>query len=232
MKTVRANFSGTVQRPFFKPGEIDRTCTQELKSAGLYPEQPEPIRIDRFLEKRFGISHTYDDLPAGLLGFTLFGSKGVVEIVVANALDDEDHEPTRRRLRTTLAHEGGHGLLHAYLFALGDSASLFGEGNAEGPKVLCRDVSGVSPDSSPKSAWSEYQANQAIGGLLLPNALVMKALEPFLSSEGLLGNPILRAAHRADAEQHIATVFDVNPVVARYRLAEMFASSNAGQASL
>jgi hypothetical protein len=33
-----------------------------LKTAGLYPSAPEPIRIDRFVEKRFGRPHDYQDL--------------------------------------------------------------------------------------------------------------------------------------------------------------------------
>jgi len=43
---------------------------------------------------------------------------------------------------TTLAHEAGHGLLHAHLFAFGSRPdSLFGAGlAADAPKTLCRDV--------------------------------------------------------------------------------------------
>src|SRR6266849_9353907 len=119
----------------------------ELQKINLYPAVPSPVRIDRFVEKRFGVVPTYEDLPSGLLGFTRFGSKGVEEIVVAKALDHEGTQPAERRLRTTLAHEGGHGLLHAHLFVLGSRPdSLFGDGLAhDAQKILCREggVSGV-----------------------------------------------------------------------------------------
>src|SRR5579871_3039525 len=149
MKTFRSKAGPFTEQPFFKPAEIEATCTEELQKLNLYPSDPAPIRIDRFIEKRFRIQPAYADLPNGLLGFTRFSSKGVEEIVVAKALDDEGIKPAERRLRTTLAHEGGHGLLHAYLFALGIRPdSLFGDGLAtDGPKILCRDdgVTGASP---------------------------------------------------------------------------------------
>src|SRR5260221_12434173 len=120
MKTVRSKAGPFISRPHFKLTEIEEICATELKAVDLYPSIPEPVRIDRFIEKRFKISHEYEDLPNGVLGFTKFGRRGVEAIVVARALDgDNSGKPAERRLRTTLAHEAGHGLLHTYLFALG-----------------------------------------------------------------------------------------------------------------
>jgi hypothetical protein len=36
-------------RPFYKPTEINRICGDALKAAGLMPDAPEAIRIDRFV---------------------------------------------------------------------------------------------------------------------------------------------------------------------------------------
>src|SRR3989441_11554119 len=66
----------------------------------------------------FRSTPTYEDLDKGVLGFTQFGRTGVQAIVVARALDEDGTRPAERRIRTTLAHEAGHGLLHAHLFAL------------------------------------------------------------------------------------------------------------------
>jgi len=80
----RVRFS---ERPHFESSEIDRICADELRKEGLYPNSPEAIRIDRFVEKRFGVVPQYENLPDGVLGFTKFTKKGVVAIVIAAALD-------------------------------------------------------------------------------------------------------------------------------------------------
>jgi hypothetical protein len=147
MRTYRSKAGPFAEQPFYEPFEIESICVDELQKLNLYPSDPAPIRIDRFIEKRFGVAPTYEDLPHGLLGFTLFGEKGVEKIVVAKSLDDEGTRPAERRLRTTLAHEAGHGLLHAHLFVLGSRPdSLFGDGLAhDAQKILCREggVSGI-----------------------------------------------------------------------------------------
>lgn len=230
MKTFRTTTGPFAERPHFELAEIERTCADELKKVGLYPEGPAPIRIDRFIEKRFGVSHTYDDLPAGVLGYTRFGPRGVEEVVVARSLDAEDVEATRRRLRATLAHEGGHGLLHAYLFALAERPQLFpDEGRGNESNILCRDVVGVTADKNYNGRWWEFQANRAIGGLLLPRGLVLQAINPFLAKEGSLGAETLPEDRNDEAARSVATLFDVNPVVAHIRLAEIFPSQAGGQ---
>lgn len=202
MRTFRAQKGPFKEQPFFELGEIETICTEELRKAGLYPSDPAPIRIDRFIEKRFQIEPTYDDLPDGLLGFTRFGADGVVEIVVAKAFDEEGTVSSERRLRTTLAHEGGHGLLHGQLFAFGIRPnSLFGDGIAsDAPKILCRDggVAGLGGHGhKPQYRWWEFQANQAMGALLLPKTLVEKALEKVLVSSGMMGLPMLQSDRSA-----------------------------------
>src|SRR5260370_19088482 len=112
MKMIRTKSGPVSERPHFKPSEIDRICVDELRKAGLYPTSPEPIRIDRFVEKRFGVVPQYEELPEGILGFTQFGKNGVDAIVISAALDLQGGKVAERRIRTTMAHEAGHGLLH------------------------------------------------------------------------------------------------------------------------
>jgi len=237
MKTFRSKSEPFSEQPFYEPAEIESICLDELQKVNLYPTDPSPIRIDRFVEKRFGVVPTYEDLPKGLLGFTRFGTKGVEEIVVAKALDDEGTQPAERRLRTTLAHEGGHGLLHAHLFAFGTRPdSLFGDGLAgDAPKILCRDggVSGVELKSKkPPYRWWEFQANLAMGALLLPKPLVAKALEGILTVQGMLKRPSLPSEDREDAVRLLADVFDVNPILALIRLEALYPSAADRQLTL
>lgn len=207
-------------------------CVEELRAVQLLPAEPSPVRIDRFIERRFKVSPRYEDLPDGVLGFTKFGPRGVVDVVIAAELDTDASQVARRRLRSTLAHEAGHGLLHTYLFSLGTKpASLFGETDAK-PHILCRDVQGEHRTSGYDGRWWEYQANRAIGGLLLPRALVEKALEPYLTSTTGLGSKELPADQKAKATSALADIFDVNPAVVRIRLADLFPASETGQLSL
>ena len=224
MKTYRTTTGPFAEKPFFKPEEIEQICRDELTRCDLYPPEPAPIRIDRFVEKRFKVRPSYEDLPPGLLGFTLFGDKGVEQIIVARALDEEGTQPAERRLRTTLAHESGHGLLHAHLFAFGALPEpLFGDGvAADVPKILCRDggVSGVEAGAVRKAPyrWWEFQANLAMSTLLLPKSLVEQALQSLLIRQGIAANRMLAVDCRERAIRLLSDTFDVNSVVARIRL--------------
>lgn len=238
MRTYPSKTGPFTEKPFFKLDEIESICTDELRKVNLYPSEPSAIRIDRFIEKRFGIQPTYEELPTGLLGFTWFGAKGVEEIVVAKALDDEGTKPAERRIRTTLAHEGGHGLLHAHLFAFGTRPdSLFEGGLAtDAPKILCRKggISGSeeSAGKKPPYRWYEYQANQAMSALLMPKELVGKALVPMLVAQGTFGQLNLPTGEREDAVRLLASTFDVNPIAAKIRLEALYPASTASQLTL
>ncbi len=231
MKIIRSNAGPFYERPHFEPGEIDRMCVDELRKAGCLPATPHPIRIDRFVEKRFNIVPEYGDLPDGVLGYTKFSKKGVESIVVAKVLDTDGGKVAERRIRSTLAHEAGHGLLHAFLFAVdGVAQPLFDVEPSDKSKILCRDVQGEGGRQGRYDGrWSEYQANRAIGGLLLPKRLVGMALQPYLTAAGGLGVPMLDPKRRAQAERAVAEIFDVNPVVARLRIADLYPLAEGGQ---
>lgn len=223
MKTFRSRSGPFTEQPHFELGEIDRICADELRKAALYPSSPQAIRIDRFIEKRFRVVPQYEDLPEGILGFTRFTHTGVEAIVIATVLDAETSKVSDRRVRTTLAHEAGHGLLHAYLFALDQkSFRLFDADSHADHKILCRDVQGEERKSRVYDGrWWEFQANRAIGGLLCPLTLVQEALKPFLVASGSLGAMTLDEKRRESAVCMLADIFDVNPIVAKIRINDL-----------
>jgi len=224
MKTYRPKSGPFSERPHFEPSEIDRICADELRKEGLYPNSPEAIRIDRFVEKRFGVVPQYEDLPGGVLGFTKFTKKGVEAIVIARSLDAEKGKVAERRVRTTLAHEAGHGLLHGYLFALDEKPlPLFDADSHSDHKILCRDVQVDARKSRTYDGrWWEFQANRAMGGLLCPKVLVQEALKPFLVASGSLGAVIFDEKRRQEGVRTLADIFDVNTIVAKIRIAELY----------
>jgi len=232
MRTVRPAGGGLQARPHFEPGEIDRLCAAELQKLNLLPKTPQAVRIERFIEKRFRVVPSYeDDLPSGVLGYTAFGKDGVARIAVARKLAEEDAPSAQRRVRATLAHEAGHGLLHAHLFGLeGLTGTLFEADTSSGPKVLCREVPVTGGHTGrPKTSWSEFQANAAIGGLLLPQPLVEAALASFRMPAGVFDGLIIDPSRWEEAVFRLAEVFDVNPVVARIRLDTLYGNQKSGQ---
>lgn len=236
MRTYRTSRGPFAERPYYTDDEIETICGDALKSVGLYPESPSHVRIDRFVEKRFGVTPHYEHLDNDILGFTAFGAKGVADVVVARALEEEGSQPAERRIRTTLAHEAGHGLLHAHLFCLeGGIRPLFGDfTDPNKPKVLCLDVPVAAQFKrlGYDGRWWEFQANRTIGPLLLPRPLVHVALEPFLVTRGLLGNKGLDSSRRQEAIKALTDLFDVNPVVARIRLQDIYPEQQERQLSL
>jgi hypothetical protein len=230
MKHIRSSRGPFTERPHFQLREIEEICTTELRRAGLYPAAPEAIRIDRFIEKRFNVRPRYESLPEGVLGFTLFGKRGVEDIIVAKSLDDAGTKAAERRLRSTFAHEAGHGLLHAHLFCLGEKPKSLFDGGDMAPKILCREVlEAFQPRAGYSGKWWEFQANRAIGGLLLPRPLVIQALESFCMEAGKLGGRVLKPDKRETALHELSTTFEVNPAVARIRLEEVFPAKSEHQ---
>jgi hypothetical protein len=199
-------------------GEIDEICSEALERQSLLPSNPAPIRIERFVEKEFKTTLRYEDLGPDNLGCTIFNSLGTVEaILVSRSLEEQNTTPARRRVRSTVAHEAGHGLLHGSLFI--DSPDL-GENQR---RILCRseDILGESQRSY-RGRWWEFQANQAIGSLLLPRLLMDTFLDQSGIKLGFSENRILSPVQRESLAKKAAMTFDVNPIVARIRLDSLF----------
>lgn len=236
MKTYRAKNGPFRERVYYEFSEIETICLDALQKVDLLPTKAEPIRIERFINKRFGLDPTYDDLPEGLLGFTLFGANGPQEVVISRTLAEEHSQIAERRINTTLAHEAGHGLLHAHLFALGLNQASLIPVPAE-PKVMCRGEAIFGPaqkerQGTYKGEWWEFQANQAMGALLLPRPLVQQTLSNLLSPQGTFSKMVLPPDTREQAARMLAETFDVNPAVARIRIAEMYPAAVTGQLTL
>ncbi len=239
MKTYRSQGGPFAERPFYEDEELEIIATDELRKAGLLPSLPSPVRIDRFVEKRFHLVPEYDDLGHGILGFTQFGDKGPEAVVLARFLAEEGSQTSERRLNSTLAHEAGHMLLHSHLFILersGSTRRLIDDDLDEvNRRILCRTDSDSTPEvgrSRYDGRWWEYQANQMIGRLLMPRGLVTVALNPVLEPVGGLGSTALDEGRRDEAARLLADAFEVNPAAARVRLGKLFPAVAAGQLPL
>lgn len=232
MNTYKAKSGIFDERVWYKHSEMEKICLNALRSVDLLSSSPSPTRIDRFIEKRFNIVPKYEHLTDGVLGFTKFGENGVESIVIAKALDLDQKIQSSRRINTTMAHEAGHGLFHSHLF-INKGKGLF-ENLQEKPKVMCRDEltnAIINGRNTYDGKWWEYQANVAIGALLLPRPLAEEVIEPFTVTEGLCLK-VLDKTKYSDAVMSLSETFDVNPAVAKIRLSEIFPNENAGQQPL
>jgi hypothetical protein len=201
-------------------GEIDEICLDALKGQSLLPGEPAPIRIERFVEKQFKTALRYEDLGPDNLGCTIFNSSGAVEaILVSRSLEEQNTVPARRRVRSTVAHEAGHGLLHGSLFT---DSNLMGLGENQ-RRILCRseDIL-VESQKSYSGRWWEFQANQAIGSLLLPRSLVIGFLDQSGIELDSSATRLLTAEQRDALAKKATLIFDVNPIVVRIRLDFLF----------
>jgi hypothetical protein len=236
VRTYRTTAGPFTRRPYFTDEEFETICADELMRVGLLPPAPEPIRIERFIEKRFEITVQYGDLPDPLLGVTVFGESGVQEILVARALDEEGTVASQRRARTTLAHEAGHGILHTHLFALDASERpLFADfTDPIRPRIQCK-VDPAKLNQAPTGYtgnWQEFQANRAMSCLLLPRPLVQQAIAPFCHAVGTLGQTRPDQRRLEEATRALADRFDVNPQVVRFRLTALYPDVREGQQHL
>jgi hypothetical protein len=228
MKTRRNSASPFGTTIFLKKDEIDDICEAALREAKVLPEKPSPVKIDHFIESYFKCSLDFGtELGDGTIGFTLFSKIGAPIVVGVSPELCDGSKINERRIRTTLAHEGGHCLMHPILFMPdNDKSSLFGTNvDITNNRVLCRkqDFEKRGYDGR----WWEVQANAAIGGFLLPKCLFKRAVEPFLEQAGSLGLKEIPLHKRDQVAREVAEFFDVNPQVVSIRLDQFFPASTA-----
>lgn len=231
MKTLRSSNGPFRERPFYTDEEIERICEDVLRETGYMPSSPQRVRIDRVIEKKFGVPIIYEEMDANVLGFTEFGPNGVVAVHIAQAPHEKRTTALERRENTTLAHEAGHGLMHAHLFALESyNEALFGgDADVKGPKILCRDpVATPVPRGRGRydGRWWELQANRAIGALLMPRELFLAFMECFTEQRGSFGRLVIPDSRRSEAARAAAEAFEVNPAAASVRIDGLFPEEN------
>ena len=238
VKIIRARSGPFVEQHYYEDTAFEDMAMAELSSVGLLPEKPEPVRVDRFIERRFGVVPKYEDLPPGVMGFTKFGPSEIEAVIISRALSEEGRRSAERLINSTLAHEAGHMIMHKGLFTLqvreGTYSLLPSDIDLEKGEIKCRSEiveAGDKAESTKRydGRWWEYQANQMIGTLLMPRPLVYEAVDPLLASQGLLGMKVLDDSRREDAARLLAETFDVNPAAARVRVAKLFPEIPEGQ---
>ena len=60
MRMLRTQSGPFVERPYYEDSDIESIAIDELSKVHLLPATPQPIRVDRFIEKRYGIVPQYE----------------------------------------------------------------------------------------------------------------------------------------------------------------------------
>jgi hypothetical protein len=167
-------------RIYYEAAEIDRIMETELRRSHLDRIGPSAVDVDAFIETHLKITPEYVTLPRGVQGATDFSRDGTVRMRISAELSERAgrQEPGAENLiRTTLAHEAAHVLLHRSLF-LSQSEALFGQ--VASRQELCRDI---DPDGRGYTGeWWEWQANRGMGALLLPRSEIIAIAGPWTAA--------------------------------------------------
>jgi len=182
------------------------------------------VDIEHFVDMEFGFSYEFRDLGEDCLGLMHFGETGPKDLFVPSKLDAPEEPTVNHRCRSTLAHECGHGLLHADLFVeLWEHKKRTNSFEDSRRLITWRErnetVEGHFTKNSPD--WWEYQANRMISSLLLPVFPLRAALRGWGHEPESLA--ATRAWEDTDLCAKVRDTFDVSLAVARIRLERLYA---------
>ena len=175
-------------RPYYIRDEIDNRCEARVRRflSGRHGTVAFPLSTDDLtvlLEEEVDDLDMYADLSRFerdgqvVEGVTTFVAGGKPRVRIARYLAEEAWRETR--LRTTLAHELGHVLLHGFAAHRAEQLALFGEGEASTAACGAEALLGLG-----QVDWMEWQAGYACGALLMPGMEVVATTRPLVEEVG------------------------------------------------
>ena len=208
------------QKIFLTETTIDRMALAALSETQLLPKIPGPVDIGQFCIRNWGWEVQYFDLGPDLMGQCAFSEAGVESIEINSRIWEDKSRVGRVRLRSTTAHEIGHGLAHKELFALKIrqerlQARLIRDKSNNAEEKLIHACPGDQIVRPRKKEWWEIQANMLMRALLLPTPLLRQVVEAGrgrYSPESYSIPPLTF---------EVAQIFDVSFQMARIAVEEM-----------
>ena len=155
-------------------------------------------------------------------GVTIFNPKGKPSIRVAAALSEASRE---NRLRSTLAHELGHALIHNILFQRCTGLGLFDDEVVQTDRVqACREGSMLNAG---QSDWMEWQAGYVSGAILMPATQVRLIITRRFPNY-IRGNIAACGDLYEAMVEEVRSAFQVSSEAARVRLQKLQLVRDAG----
>jgi Zn-dependent peptidase ImmA (M78 family) len=154
-------------------------------------------------------------LNSSVDGFTEYKFTGKPSVFINEKLSSKPY--FEHRLRTTLMHEYGHVLLHSPLFRPDSPCKLLKLPEQwERPTPLTLSQRASSKD------WMEWQANYAMGALLMPRTAVNELAGWYARKYGFAPPFARKTGHARDLVQSTCKQFLVSEEAALIRLKQMF----------
>jgi hypothetical protein len=203
VRWVRDTSGRFSRRPHYERDELEAVCGELLvQLRSLRPASDRPgVSTDDLtvlVESRASEVDLYaSDLPAAIDGVTEFVVGARPRVRIAQTLSTQKRFATR--LRTTLAHELAHVVLHDFLVWL----------DVPSPQQRC----GKQP-STEATDWMEWQANYFAGALLVPRAQVNLEF-------GSAAGEWTRSSRGRALVRRAQDVFDVSAPAASVRLQQL-----------
>jgi Zn-dependent peptidase ImmA (M78 family) len=216
MKMVPDRTGRFKKRPHWQLSELEHKCEEAITAFlrqryGFYripvPTEALTMLIERDAAE-LDLEKNLSDATYEVFGYTEFerGRKPLVRI--ARELWEQRHR--NNRLRTTLAHEYGHVMLHTWLYDQ--------YGTTSGPQ-LCYWHS-MLPTNRVVD-WMEWQAGYASGALLMPESFMRRAVEAYFQGRKEHSPVAKTSREAAELSDRISFAFDVSVEAATVRLSQL-----------
>jgi hypothetical protein len=216
MRWVRDLTGRFPRRPHYATDELEEVCEDLLREVRRVRPQPTVGAISSddltvLIERRAADLDLYADLGvegADVEGVTDFapGLRPCVRI-----RRDLSEDPRRgHRLRTTLAHELAHVVLHNFIWWFDQGTLDATRASALSPRCHRRRVFGPAD-------WMEWQAAYASGALLMPRETLRTALD----DAGRGSPPFVRSTPGRERLRRAQRTFDVSAEAASVRLLQL-----------
>ena len=217
MRYVRDTMHGFRERPHYEPAELD-SMFEKIVADYLRAKHGKvefPISTDditTMIERDVTDLDQYADLTiygSGVEGVTEFARSGKPRVSISN-----DVHKYENRLRTTLTHEYGHVILHAYLFGL-EQRQLQVEGNRKLNAIYCKRDTMIAAS---KTDWMEWQAGYVSGAALMPKSYLKKIVGEIQQQRNIYGPSLPTGENGAALIKAVMSGFSVSRDAATVRL--------------
>lgn len=208
------------RRPYHTIDELDRLFEDIVFDAQIqrhgrvsYPISTDDLTV--LIEERAQELDLYADLSndgPDVEGKTLVEPGHLPKVAISRLLSEDPSRETR--FRFTLAHEGGHVVLHTRLEIADviDAATTF-------DSTLVFKIFKQEGTYSWSGDWVEWQADFAAGSILMPRTHLFRLLHEFQENHKLACAPLpVNSAHAVELERLVASSFGVSRQAARIRL--------------
>lgn len=244
MKIIKDNTNTFPRRIWFEEGEIEEIAqTHRQDFTRQIRETDDPaIQVDKFVEiylpdalKKEVALDPYADLQRiegpNVLGATYFLDDHL-EVKIEKSLTEEAERTDQwGRYNATLIHEGGHCALHLLVFQRDPNQQvLFNPTGHNKIKCLRRAIEAPYQVSYTREWW-EYQANQFMANLLMPEKLFLAHFEMERNAYGIRDNrELAENQHLLNAVVgYLARTFQVSKQAVKIRLHELKQITNLSQ---